>query len=66
MITTTIAVMVPMKENSAILNTKPVHRKNLLVKISNAFEVNIVAMAKMIAVIIPMKLDAIKRKILHA
>lgn len=40
-IMTMIVVTVPMKENSAILNTRLVHLKNLHVKISSVLEINI-------------------------
>lgn len=59
-----IVVMVPMKVNSAMHNTKLAQQMNLHVKISNVFVIFIVAMVKMIAVIIPMKLDA-KKTIIH-
>lgn len=57
-------VMVPMKVNSAMHNTKLAQQMNLHVKISNVFVIFIVAMVKMIAVIIPMKLAA-KKTIIH-
>lgn len=63
-ITTMIVVMVPMKANSAMLNTKPVQQMNLHVKISNVFVIYIVVTVKMIVVIIPMKLAA-KKTIIH-
>jgi hypothetical protein len=43
-ITITIAVMVQMKENSVMLNTRHAHLKNLLARISSALEINIVVM----------------------
>ena len=59
MIMTTIAEMVPTKENSVMLNIKRVHLKNSVVKISNVFVKYINAMEKMIAVIIQTKSDAV-------
>lgn len=62
----TIAVMVLMKANSVIHNTKHVHLRNSLVKISNAFAHNIDAMVKMIVAIILMKLVVQRKITVHA
>jgi hypothetical protein len=60
-----IVAMDQMKENSVILSTKHAHHKNSLVKISNVFELNIVAMVKTIVVIILMRL-AVRKTIIPA
>lgn len=62
---TMIVVMELMKENSVMPNIKHVHHKSLRVKISNVFVINIDVMEKMIAVIVPMRLDAARKKIVH-
>lgn len=59
-----IVVMVLMKENSAMVNTKPVPPMNLLAKISNVFVIFTVVTVKMIVVIIRMKLAA-RKTIVH-
>lgn len=61
-ITTTIVVMVQMRENSVTLSTSPAVLKNSVARISNVFVKCITAMEKTIVGIIQMKWDAVSAK----